>query len=207
MREIRFSLLFSAILTSIIMWSYYMHAVLGWFDVRNLALVPKDWSRIYGIFTIVLVHGSLKHFVFNIIPLFVLISFVLHFYLKASLQVILFVILVGGLGVFLIGEESSHHIGASGLVFGLITFLIASGFIRQNRELIVVSFIVVMFYGGTLWGVFPMSPDVSWEGHLFGAIAGVFAAIIWRKTGPGKNLHLYHSKQKSQEDEYIKFSS
>src|SRR5690606_32420224 len=103
MREIKFSLLFSAILTSIILWSYYIHAVLGWFDVRDLALVPKDWSRIYGIFTIVLVHGSLKHFVFNIIPLFVLISFVLHFYLKASLQVILFVILVGGLGVFLIG--------------------------------------------------------------------------------------------------------
>jgi len=127
--------------------------------------------------------------------------------MKVFLRVLLFIWLVGGLGVFFFGADG-YHVGASGLVFGLIAFLIISGFVRQNRTLLTVSLLVVVFYGGSLYGVLPLSPTVSWEGHLFGAISGLIAAILWRDKGPGKDLHLFYINKKSQEDdEYLHFSN
>jgi membrane associated rhomboid family serine protease len=207
MRSLRLSIYLSLLFTSLIFWSYYFHGILNWFDVQDWALVPGRWERIYGVFTMVFVHGSLKHFVMNSIPLFVLLAFLFHFYFRISMKVILTIIFLGGAGVFVFAEQGSYHIGASGLVFGLITFLISSGFIRQNKELLIVSFIVILFYGGTLWGILPLQKGVSWEGHLFGALAGLVAALYWRKSGPGRNIYSLPLKQKSQEDEYEQFSS
>lgn len=207
MRSLRLSIYLSVFFTSLFVWVFYLHAFLRWIDVHDWALVPGDWSRWYGIFTMVFVHGSLKHFFMNIIPLFVLLAFLFHFYFRVSLKVVIFIIAMGGLGVFFVGETGSNHIGASGLIFGLITFLIFSGFIRQNKELLIVSFIIILFYGGTLWGVLPLQVGVSWEGHLFGAISGLMAAYIWRNQGPGRNMYNLPFKQKSQEDEYQQFAS
>jgi len=205
-KKIRFASIIAGFICSIIILSFTFHDLLNLYDKRMLALKPGDWKQFYGVITIIFAHGDLKHLVFNIIPLFVLIFLLVFFYLRISLQVIGFVVLMGGIGVFLFAS-GGYHIGASGLVFGLITFLISSGFIRQNRSLLVVSLLVVMFYGGTLWGVFPLSPGVSWEGHLYGAIAGFLAAIIWRKQGPQKDLYQFSYTKDKDDDEYMIFST
>jgi membrane associated rhomboid family serine protease len=206
-KKVWFALFVSTLLVSSICLSYFFHAVMGWYAPSDLALKPGDYKSIYGIVTIILVHGNLEHLFFNVIPLFVLTFLLVFFYLKISIQAILFIITFGGLGLFMFAE-SGVHIGASGLVFGLITFLIISGFIRLNRGLIVISLLVVFLYGSTLWGVMPGDPQISWEGHLFGVIAGFLASIIWRKSGPKQNIKKIGFRRKTDEDdEYMAFNS
>jgi membrane associated rhomboid family serine protease len=83
--------------------------------------------------------------------------------------------LVSGLGVWLFGS-AGLHIGASGVVFGYLGFLLARGYFERNIPSILLSVIVGFLYGGAIWGVLPTQPGVSWEGHLFGFIGGVIAA-------------------------------
>ena len=86
------------------------------------------------------------------------------------------------------------HIGASGIIYGLAAFLFFGGLFRKDNRLRAVSLIILIYYGGIFWGVFPIDPHISWEGHLFGACSGIFAAFIYRKSnlknmiGKKKNL-------------------
>ncbi len=95
--------------------------------------------------------------------------------IAAFLGVSLLVILLGGLGVWLFGA-SGYHIGASGLIFGYIGYLLARGYFERSVGSLAVAVIVALVYGGALWGVLPGQPGISWQGHLFGAIGGVVAA-------------------------------
>jgi hypothetical protein len=85
--------------------------------------------------------------------------------------------------VWLIGRDA-YHIGASGIVYGMASFLFLSGILRKNRQLLALSLAVVFVYGSLIWGMFPYVTDVSWEAHLVGFLAGVFFAIYYRKDGP-----------------------
>ena len=87
------------------------------------------------------------------------------------------VTIVSGLGVWLFGAANTVHLGASGLVFGYLTYLVARGLIAKNVWWILGGLIVLALYGGLLWGLLP-TPRVSWLGHLFGAIGGVLAAWV-----------------------------
>ncbi|MCZ2131027.1 MAG: rhomboid family intramembrane serine protease [Bacteroidia bacterium] len=206
-RKVKFSIWVAFMFSFVILLCFLLQHMDGMIDMHTFAIVPGDWHQFYGIFTTILVHNDFQHFIFNIVPLFALMSLLIFFYTNISAWVVLFIVFFGGLGVFFVGAPG-YHIGASGLIFGLITFMIFSGFIRQNRALLTVSFMVLVFYGGSLFGVLPLSPEVSWEGHLFGSLAGIIAAFIWRKKGPNKDMHLFHIKRKSQEDdEYARFSS
>lgn len=209
-KRVRFALLISAILCSIPILFFWLQHELNLISAQKLAIIPGYYNQWYGIFTIVLVHSGFEHLLFNMIPLFVLLFLVFMFYLNVSFQVILFIIIAGGLGVFFTGDRGElnpvYHVGASGLVFGLITFLISGGFLSMNRTLLVVSLIVVFFYGGTLWGVLPVNPKISWEGHFWGAIAGFLGAFFWRKSGPPKDMGVYKRNKSQEPDEYMIFS-
>ena len=88
-----------------------------------------------------------------------------------------------------LGGRPSFHIGASGLVYALASFLF-SGFVRKHNNLIALSMIVVFLYGGMVWGIFPSKDHISWEGHLFGAVNGLFWSLYYRDEGPNvKNTH------------------
>jgi len=80
-----------------------------------------------------------------------------------------------------LGGRESIHIGASGLVYGLAFFLAFSGFFRKDRALGIIAFIVVFLYGSMVWGMLPQNGNISWEGHLFGAISGISLAWYFRK--------------------------
>ncbi len=98
------------------------------------------------------------------------------------IPVSIFSVIVGGFAVWLLGETNSNHIGASGLIFAYIGFLFFSGIFRKNIKSILIALLVVILYGGVLiQGIIPGQKGISWEGHLFGFIAGGLAAWIYRK--------------------------
>ena len=85
------------------------------------------------------------------------------------------------------GARGGVHIGASALIYGLAFFLMLSGFIRRNKNLVIVSFLVIFLYGSLIWGIYPkyaIENHISWEGHLSGLIMGIALAVVYRKEGP-----------------------
>ena len=89
------------------------------------------------------------------------------------------------------GARGGVHIGASALIYGLAFFLMLSGFIRRNRSLVIVSFLVIFLYGSLVWGLYPkyaIENHISWEGHLAGFVMGIILAIFYRKEGPQQEI-------------------
>lgn len=189
----------------LMMWSFYM---LNEFNVINgmrLGVLPGSFEQLWGVLTMIFVHGSIEHLTFNTFPVLVLGWFLFYFYENISLRVFFFIWILSGIGLWFIGRPV-YHIGASGLVYGLITFLMTSGIIRKNKRLAIVSLVVIFFYGSTLWGVLPGKSGVSWEGHLSGGVFGALAAILWRKKGSEADLNFsLFSNDDNEDDEYDRF--
>ena len=99
------------------------------------------------------------------------------FFLKATIQISL----LGGLCVWIIGASNSYHIGASGVIFGYMGFLLSIGIFERSIKGIAIALIAGFLYGGILWGVLPSEPGISWEGHLFGFLAGIASAKFLAK--------------------------
>ncbi len=146
-----------------------------------LGLVPRTFSGLMGIVTMPFLHQDLKHIISNTPPLILLLTLLAGS--RGNSKVIVgSLIVVGGVLLWLLGRGNSLHIGASGLVFGLITFLIASGFFEKRMKTMLISGLVGFFYGATLlMGVLPGQTGVSWDGHLFGGVAGVLVAWLLLK--------------------------
>lgn len=147
----------------------------------QFGIYPRTLRGLVGIVTAPFVHGDLQHLMANTIPFFVL-SFLLFFFYKRRAGTFLFLIwITSGLLTWCIGRES-WHIGVSGVIYGLVTFLVVGGIMSRNWKLILLSIIVGVGYSGLIFGVFPQDTNISWEGHLSGAIAGIFWAYAYRKT-------------------------
>ncbi len=140
-----------------------------------LALVPRRIDSLLGVLTAPLVHGSFAHLLANTVPLLILGGMVAVRGGAHYLTVTLAIVVLGGLGLWTFGRNAAH-IGASGLVFGYFGFLIGRGYYERSLQSIAVSLVVVVVYGGMLAGVLPRGDEVSWEGHLFGLIAGGLSA-------------------------------
>ena len=176
-------------------WSFGIY--LGRFGIT-----PHTARGLIGIFTLPFLHGNWEHLLSNTIPIIVLGTALYYCYPSLANRVMLITYLGSGLLTWCIGDPSTTHIGASALVYGLNLFLITSGFIRGNRMLIVISLIMVFLYGSFIWGMIPslaIPQNISWEGHLSGAIIGVLLAIFLRKEGPQKEVH--HWDEDDEEEE------
>ena len=142
--------------------------------------LPYLAGSLRGILLSPLLHGSFSHLMSNTFPLLLLGGFVTIRGAKTLIGVSLLVIVLGGLLVWIVGRPAVH-IGASGLVFGYFGFLVAQGWYERSIVSIVVAVGVLLLYGGIIFGVLPQSGFISWEGHLFGLIAGVLAARMSRQ--------------------------
>ncbi|MCS6917458.1 MAG: rhomboid family intramembrane serine protease [Chitinophagales bacterium] len=151
--------------------------------LEHLGIMPRQLSGLAGIFLAPLLHDDFSHLFSNTVPLFLLGWALIYFYRSLAYRVVLITWLLDGLGVWLIGRPS-YHLGASGLVYGMTAFVFFSGLLRRNRQLMALSLAVVFVYGGMVWGMFPYLTHVSWEGHLFGFLTGVFLAVFYRNQGP-----------------------
>lgn len=167
----------------------------------NLGIYPRKLSGLIGIILTPFLHGDLKHLMANSVPLLVLGTGTIFFYRSLSYRVFVIIWIVSGICVW-IGGRSSYHIGASGLVYGLAAFLFVSGAIRRDTRLAAISFIVIFLYGGMIWGILPIWPAISWEGHLFGGAAGLACAIAYRHQGPKRKVYNWELEDDSS-DEYL----
>ncbi|NOX18175.1 MAG: rhomboid family intramembrane serine protease [Chlorobi bacterium] len=163
-----------------LIWAIKIFEVAFDFKLVFLGLYPHKTSGLIGIFTAPLIHGGFNHLFSNSLPILILGTTILYFYPKSAKAVIAGVYLLPGIFVWFFGRES-YHIGASGMIYGFVTFLFFSGVIKRDRRSIAISLIVTFLYGGLIWGVLPVKEGISWEYHLFGAIWGIIFAIVYRK--------------------------
>lgn len=147
----------------------------------RFGLIPGSTQQWFGLFTSPLIHGSVMHFVSNIFPMIVFSLLLLQHGVYRYFLVTFFVVLVGGGAVWLFGREAVH-VGASGVIFGYFGFLLLAGILSRELKLIGISFLVGSVYGGIIFGVLPLQPGVSWEGHLFGFLAGLLAAFLFGRA-------------------------
>jgi membrane associated rhomboid family serine protease len=157
--------------------------VVFWFEIRfgvdfNIyGIRPGKIEGLLGIVFSPFIHGSLKHLFNNSIPMLILGISLFYFYRPVRWKVLLLGIVFTGVLTWLIGRPA-NHIGASGIVYLLASFLFFKGIISKKYQLTALSFAVVFVYGSLLWYVFPVDPLISWEGHLSGFIVGLCLAFI-----------------------------
>lgn len=138
---------------------------------------PLDPGHLSGIVLSPFLHLGFGHLLANTVSLLVLGS-LLALTTRHLWWVTGGVVLLGGLGVWLLGGPGSVHIGASGVVYGYAAFLAVYGFVARRFGQALVGVLVIALYGSLLWGVLPIRAGVSWQAHLFGALAGV-AIAVW----------------------------
>jgi len=148
--------------------------------LNRFGLRPKHIEGLIGVFTAPLLHSGAEHLFSNSLPLTISLTMVLYMYPRSSVRVMPIIWIGSGVLAWVIGRESLHF-GASGFVYGLLAYLFVSGILRMDMRSVAVSVMVWFLYGGMIWGVLPIRPNMSWELHLSGAILGVALAIAYRR--------------------------
>lgn len=157
-----------------------------WFEVRfgynfsKYGIYPHTYTGLRGVFLSPFIHSSIKHLYHNTIPVFVLIMAMFYFYRHIAWKVILLGIILSGFLTWCIGRPS-YHIGASGLIYVLISFTFFKGIYTKHYRLIALSLVVVFLYGSLIWQVLPLQEAISWEGHLAGLTTGFLFALFFKK--------------------------
>ena len=163
-------------------WAVFVLNLFLPYDLRMYGLRPRQISSLQGILFMPFLHGNLTHLIANTGTLLVLLVASLSFSRKLTLFALLVIFLIGGGLVWLFGGPNTVHIGASGIIFGLIGFLMFIGFFRREWKSLAVSFVIFLFYGGALLSLMTYMPGISWTGHLFGFLSGILAAWWSRQT-------------------------
>ena len=164
-------------------WLAWLGAwLLGW-DMDDLGIRPRDARGLIGILTAPFVHASFAHLMSNTLPMGLLAALALYAYPRATRLALPFIWIISGAGVWL-WARPSIHVGISGIAHGLMFFLFFMGLLRRDRLGIAISLTVFFLYGGMVMTVLPRDPQVSFEYHFFGALAGVIAAFAWHKRDP-----------------------
>ena len=151
----------------------------------SLGVMPLKVYGLIGIVTSPFIHGSIAHLSANSVPIWVLTSMLFYFYRPIAWKTFFLVYFITGLWVWFWGRES-YHIGASGVVYGLASFLFFSGIIRKDNRLLAITFLVAFLYGSLVWGVFPEifpEKNISWESHLMGLLSGLVLALFYKGEG------------------------
>jgi len=166
-------------------WFVYWLEMRFGFNFVKYGIYPQTLKGLRGILFSPFIHSGTSHLFNNSVPLAVLLAALYFFYRKLASKILFY-------GFFLTGiltwsfARNSYHIGASGIVYMLFSFIFFSGVFRKHYRLLAVSMIVVFLYGGMVWYVFPIKEGISWEGHSSGFVVGLLLAIIYRKKGPQK---------------------
>ena len=173
-------------------------------NMHWMGIYPRTFSGLLGILTEPLVHGSVKHLFSNSIPLLVLSWCLFYFYRDTGYVVFPILWIFSGIITWCIGRES-YHVGASGVIYGLAFFLFFSGIVRRYIPLMTISILVAFLYGSMVWYMMPavetLEENISWEGHLSGAISGFVCAFAFRKYGPQKPEDPFEDEEEEGEED------
>ena len=183
-----------------LVWLVFWYQVRIDYGIKSFGIRPQKIEGLLGIFTSPFLHGDIDHLYNNSIPLFVLSLALFYFYNKIAWKVILYGILVSGFLTWLIGQ-SGNHIGASGLIYVLVSFIFFKGIFAKHYRLIALSLMVIFLYGSMIWYVFPIKSGMSWEGHLGGLITGLVFALIFRKQVAKPERYKWEEPDYNEEDD------
>lgn len=180
------------------MWLVKIIEVLFETDLTGFGIYPLSIKGLPGIAFSPFIHDDFKHLFNNSIPLFLLSVALFYFYSEIALKVYSWTYILTGFLVWL-GGRDAWHIGASGLVYGLASFLFFSGIIRKYFRLVALSLLVVFLYGEMVWGIFPGTyKNISWESHMLGFLSGIFLAVWYRKEGPQKPVYDWMEEEEEE---------
>ncbi|MDO9339113.1 MAG: rhomboid family intramembrane serine protease [Bacteroidales bacterium] len=197
----RKKLLLSIIIPGILiflMWLVKIMEILFEIDFSGFGIYPLTARGLPGIIFSPFIHADINHLFNNSLPLFFLSVALFYFYSEVALKIFTWTFFLTGLLVWIAGREA-WHIGASGLVYGLASFLFFSGVIRRYFRLIALSLLIVFLYGSMVWGIFPgIYKNVSWESHMLGFFSGVVLAVWYRKEGPQKPVYEWMEEEEKE---------
>jgi membrane associated rhomboid family serine protease len=181
-KRLRYAILGAAALLAGIWIAWFAAQMLGW-SLDDLGVRPRQPMGLIGILTAPLAHASFEHLMSNTLPVALLATLTLYCYPLGARRAIPFIWILSGLGVWLFAR-GTVHVGASGIAYGLMFFLFFMGLLRRDRLAVVTALVVFFLYGGMLLGVLPHEVRVSFEYHMAGAVTGVLAAILFRRSDP-----------------------
>ncbi len=184
----------------IVMWLVFWFELRFNFNFTSNGILPRTLSGIQGIVFSPFIHSSLEHLYNNSIPLMALMTGLFYFYRPVAWKVILMIALFSGIGTWAIGREA-YHIGASGMVYGLASFLFFKGIWSKYYRLTAFSLIVVFLYGSLIWGTVPLDPGMSWEGHLSGFLSGTLLALFIRQNIARPKKYEWEKVDYNEEDD------
>jgi len=173
------SLLFPAIFV-LALWIVKIIELTSGLSFVEFGIYPRHINGLQGVLFSPFIHSDFSHLISNSLPFFILGFMLIYFYRRISYRIFFLLYILSGISTWIMGREA-WHIGASGVVYAMATFHFVSGIIRSDVRLLTLSAIVVFLYGGLVWGLLPIRPEISWEGHLSGAIFGVALAFYYRK--------------------------
>jgi membrane associated rhomboid family serine protease len=184
----------------LILWFVFWLEIKFGFNFNKSGIYPLKLKGLKGIVLSPFIHSSLKHLFNNSVPLLLLNMALFYFYRKLAFRVMILGIVLTGLITWLIGRPS-YHIGASGLVYTLASFLFFKGIFSKYYRLVALSLGVVFIYGSMIWGLFPIEQRISWEGHLSGFIVGLLCALVFKTAFPIKKKYNWELKDYNEEDD------
>ncbi len=164
----------------LLLWLIFAIEIRFGFNLNKLGVYPQKISGLVGVFFSPFIHSGISHLWHNTIPLFVLSTALFYFYRPIAFKVIIYGILLSGFLTWTFGRPS-YHIGASGLIYVLASFIFFKGVFAKYYRLIALSLLVAFLYGSMIWNTLPLEVGVSWEGHLSGLIVGLVFALLFRK--------------------------
>ncbi|MFD0964885.1 rhomboid family intramembrane serine protease [Pseudofulvibacter geojedonensis] len=173
------NIIFYPVLFILLMWTVFLVEINFGNDFTKFGVYPRKLSGLIGVVASPFIHSDLKHITNNSITFFVLMLAIRVFYKKNFLRVFWIGLLLSGSLTWLIGRNS-YHIGMSGVIYMLASFIMAKGFFSKNYHLIALTLCLVFLYGGMIWYVLPIVDGVSWEGHLAGMVAGILLSFFFK---------------------------
>ncbi len=183
-----------------LLWIVEIVEQVGDYNFVQLGIYPHHLKGLPGILFAPFIHSDFGHLISNSAPFFILSAMLIYFYRRISYRIFIQMYLLAGICVWIAGRES-WHIGASGVVYALAAFHFVSGIIRNDVRLLTLSVVVVFLYGGLVWGMLPIRPEISWEGHLWGAVSGVVFAFYYRKYGIRRHKFDWEEEEEEEDEE------
>jgi membrane associated rhomboid family serine protease len=178
----KYSLLFPVLIVGLF-WIVKLTENIFNLNLTEFGILPLQLEGLRGILFSPFIHSNYDHLLSNSIPFLILGFALFYFYRNLAYRILFLIYILSGICVWL-GGRDSYHIGASGIVYGLASFLFFSGVFRKDANLLTIGIIVIFLYGSMFWGIFPIKPEISWESHLWGAVSGVMLSLYYRHQGP-----------------------
>ena len=198
------TILFIPFLFLTLMWSIKTVEYIFNYSFISFGIYPQKISGLKGIIFSPFIHQDFTHLINNSYPIIILGGLLFLFYKKIATEILLWLYFTSGFWLWIIGRNS-FHIGASGIIYAIASFLFFSGLIKKNSRLSAVSMLIVFLYGSMVWGIFPLKEALSLEGHLSGFLSGLLISFFYKNEGPKKEKYQWEIEEEEKKSININY--